>query len=99
MSGEAVPLSVLPAALQGASGVIGGQSVPLTSPSGAAPTSMEAAGQAGAAVDQALQMYRVAFAQRLSTVASALDGAAAAYTGQESANSQAVGTLLPGQVV
>ncbi|MBO0882294.1 MAG: hypothetical protein J2P17_18540 [Mycobacterium sp.] len=60
---------------------------------------MEAAGQAGAAVAQALQAYRAAFAQRLSTVASGLNGAAGAYTDQEGANSQALAALAPTQWV
>jgi hypothetical protein len=99
MSGEAVPLSVVPTALHGASAVIGGQAAPLATPSATAPTSMEAAGQAGAAVTQALQAYRAAFAQRLSTVASGLDGAAGAYTAQEGANDQALSALAPTQWV
>lgn len=99
MGGEAVPLSVVPAALYSASALIGGQAAPVATPSAAAPTSMEAAGQAGAAVAQALQAYRAAFAQRLSTVASGLNGAADAYTGQEATNSQAVAAISPGQVV
>jgi hypothetical protein len=99
VSGEAVPLSVVPTALQGASKVIGGQAVPLAAPSSAAPASMEAAGQAAAAADQAIHAFCAAFAQRLSTVASGLDGAAGAYTGQEAANSQAVAAVLSGQVV
>jgi hypothetical protein len=99
MSGQAVPLSVIPAALQGAAGDISGQAVPLTTTPSAAPTSMEAAAQAGAAVDQALHAYRAAFAQRLSTVASGLNGAADAYTAQEGTNSQAVAAISPGQVV
>jgi len=65
MSGEAVPLRVVPAALHSASGVIGGQSAPLAAPTSAAPTSMETAGQADAAADQAINAYCAAFAQRL----------------------------------
>jgi hypothetical protein len=99
MSGEAVPLSVVPAALYGASGAIGEQAAPLTTATSAAPTSMEAAGQAGAAVDQAVHAYCAAFAQRLSSVAAGLTGAADAYAGQEATNSQAVAAVLPGQVV
>jgi hypothetical protein len=99
MSGEALPLSVIPGALQGAAAVIDGHAAPLAAPSASAPTSMEAAGQAGAAVAQALQMYRAAFARRLSTVASGLDGAAGAYTAQEGANSQALTVLATTQWV
>lgn len=99
MSGEALSLSVTPAAFQGASAVISGRAAPLATPYHVAQTSMEAAGQAGAAVAQALQAYRTAFAQRLSTVASGLDGAAGAYTAQESVNSQALTALAPTQWV
>lgn len=99
MSGEAAPLSVVPGALQSASGVISGHAASLTTAPGSAPTSMESAGQAGAAVNQALQAYRAAFSQRLYSVASGLDAKAGAYTGQEGANSQAVASLVPGTVV
>jgi hypothetical protein len=99
MSGKAEPLSVVPTALHGASAVIGGHAAGLTTTTGAVPTSMEAAGQAGAAVAQALQAYRTAFAQRLSTVTSGLDGAAGAYVAQEGANSQALAALAPTQWV
>jgi hypothetical protein len=95
MPGEAVPLTVETAALRSAAGTIGGQAAPLATTPPAAPTSMETAGQAGAAVDQAVHAYCTAFAQRLSTVASGLDGAAGAYMAQEAANSQAVAALSP----
>jgi hypothetical protein len=99
MSGEAVPLSVVPAALHSASGVISGQAAPLTTTPSAAPTSIEAAGQAGAAVDQAVRAYCAAFAQRLSAVAAGLHGTASAYTAQEVANSQAVAAISPQRLV
>jgi hypothetical protein len=99
MGGEAVPLSVVPAALYGASAVITGQTAPLVMPAAAPTISMETAATAGAAVAQALQAYRAAFAQRLSTVASGLDGAAGSYTSQEGANSQALAALAPTQWV
>jgi hypothetical protein len=99
MSGEAMPLSVVPGALQGASTVISAQSAPLATPSSGEPTSMEAAALAGAALDTAIDGYCAAFAQRLSTMAARLAGAASAYTAQEAANSQAVAALSPGEVV
>ncbi len=99
MSGEAVPLSVVPGALHGASAVISGAAAPLAAPSGTAPTSMETAAMAGAALDRALDEYCAAFVQRLSTMAAGLTGAAGAYTTQEAANSQAVAALAPGEVV
>jgi hypothetical protein len=99
MAGEAVPLSVVPAALHSASAVISGRAAPLTAPRSAASTSMETAGQAGAAVDQAVNAYCAAFAQRLSMVASGLHGTASAYTAQEAANSQAVAAISPGRMV
>lgn len=99
MSGEAIPLSVVPAALDSASGVISGQAAPLTTTPSAAPMSIEAAGQAGAAVDQAVHAYCAAFAQRLSTVAVGLHGTASAYTAQEAANSQAMAAISPQRLV
>jgi hypothetical protein len=90
MSGDAVPLSVVPAALQGASGVIAGQAAPLGAPSNGAPASMETAGMAGAAMDRAIDGYCAAFAQRLSTVAAGLSGVAGGYTATEASNRQAV---------
>lgn len=99
MSGEAVPLSVVPSALQGASGVISGHAASLSSAPSVASTSTEAAGQAGAAMDEALHAYCAAFRQRLSAVATGLDGMAGAYTGQESANTQAVSAVSPGRLV
>lgn len=99
MSGEAVPLSVIPAALHGASGVISDRAAPLAAAPGAASTSMEAAGQAGTAVDHAVNAYCAAFAQRLSGVATGLDGTAGAYTAQEDANSQALTAVSPPRLV
>jgi hypothetical protein len=93
MSGDAVPLSVVPAALQGASGLISGQAAPLTTPSDGAPASMETAGKAGAAMDRALDGYCAAFAQRLSTVADGLSGVAGAYTATEAGNRQTVASV------
>jgi hypothetical protein len=95
MSGKAVPLSVVPAALQGASAVIGGRPAPLAAPSGDADMSTETAGLAGAALDRALDGYCAAFAQRLSMVAAGLVGAAGAYTATEATNSQAVASIAP----
>lgn len=88
-----MPLSVVPAALHGASGVIEGQAAPLATPSSAAPTSMETAGMAGAALDRALDGYCAAFAGRLSTVAAALVGKAGAYTTQEATSSQTLAAI------
>jgi hypothetical protein len=99
MSGEAVPLSVVPGALHSASAVISGRAKSLTAPPSAAPTSPETAGQAGAAVDQAINAYCAAFAQRLSTVAAGLHGTASAYTTQEATNTQAMAAILPGRLV
>jgi hypothetical protein len=99
MSGEAMPLSVDPAALHGASAVVSGQALPLATPSAAAPTSMETAAMAGATFANALNAYRAAFGKRLSTVAAGLTGSAGAYTGQEAANSQALSSLTSGEVV
>lgn len=90
MSGEAVPLRVVPAAVQGASSVIGDQVVPLAPPPSDAPKSMETAGMAAAAVDRAVDGYSAAFAQRLSTVADRLSGLSGAYTTREATNSQDV---------
>jgi hypothetical protein len=93
MSGDAAPLSVVPAALEGASGVIGAQATPLAAPSSGAPASMETAGMAGAALDRAVDGYCAAFAQRLSTVAGGLVGVAGAYTATEASNRQAVASV------
>lgn len=95
MSGEAVPLSVAPAALISASGIIDRRAGPLAAPSSPAPTAMETAGQAGAAVDRAINAYCAAFAQRLSTVAFGLDEKASAYTSQEAANYRAMAAIPP----
>jgi hypothetical protein len=90
MAESGTPLSVNPAALYGASGTIGGHAAPLATPSTSAPMSMETAGMAGAALDQALDGYCAAFAARLSSVAAALVGKAGAYTAQEVTSSQTV---------
>jgi hypothetical protein len=95
MSGEAMPLSVVPGALQGASTVISAQSAPLATPSSAEPTSMETAAMAGAALDRALDGYCAAFAGRVSTVAAGLAGAAGAYTANEATSTQAMSDLAP----
>lgn len=99
MSGGALPLSVLPAALNGASAVVSGQALPLATSSSAAPASMETAATAGASFAHALNAYRAAFGQRLSAVAAGLTGSAGVYTGQEAANSQALASIAPGGVV
>jgi hypothetical protein len=63
------------------------------------PTSVETAATGGAAFGNALNAYRAAFGQRLSTVAAGLTGSAGAYANQEAANSQALAAIAPGEVV
>jgi hypothetical protein len=93
VSGEAMPLSVTPAALQGASGVISGHAAPLAAPKESAPTSTETAGLAGAALNSALDAYCGAFAQRLSTMALGLTSAAAAYASEEASSVRSLADL------
>jgi hypothetical protein len=95
VSGEALSLSVTPAALQGASSVIGGHAAPLAVPTESAPASTETAGLAGAALHQALDAYCAAFAQRLSTMATGLTSAAAAYTCEEASSVRSLADLAP----
>jgi hypothetical protein len=89
-------LDVVPAALRAASEAVAGHAARIGSPTtGRSNGLAEMSGAAAAALQNALDGYRGAFSQRLTTASAALAYAADSFTAMEDANSAVLASVAP----
>jgi hypothetical protein len=91
-------LDVLPAALRAASEVVAGHAVQVeSSAAGSSNGPAEMSSVAAVALQSALDGYRGAFSQRLSTTSAALVSAADSFAAMEDTNSAMLASVAPGE--
>lgn len=87
-------LSVIPAALDAASAVIGRHALELASTPGSFESSTDSVGLAAASVHAAFRGFCIALSERLAFASTGLAGASGAFTAMESMNSEMLNSVM-----